>query len=120
MRVEDAGGGLAVDRRDMGDPRLRRQRRRHLLGRGRHVLVGFQNRDVVADDGADVGHPAAVDPVHQHEHLALARDQRPQRRLDGEGPASLHRYTDMGLCGARNVEEVRTHPGRDLGEVLVA
>ena len=119
QRVEDAGRRLAVDEPDVRDRRIRREQPVDVLRRRRHVLGGLERRHLAAHHLRELGEPRAVGAVDQHQHVAVARDQRVDRRLDRERAAALHRHADVGVLAVDDVEQLAPHFGRDRVEVRV-
>ena len=120
-RVEDAGRGLAMDQRDIGDIGLGREppgkRRRPL---GRLGLAGFQHAVGAARAAADLRHPPAVGAVDENQQPAVARDQRAELGFHREGAAALHRHAGEGLAGVGEREQAPAHARGELDERGIA
>ena len=97
-RIENAARRLAVDGEDVGD---RRRLGKDALDRAkvrRRVLGGLVDKGLAAGDGENALGALAIGAVDQHQHGAVARDERGQHRFDGEGARALHRHGhDMRL-----------------------
>ncbi len=88
-RVEDAGGGLAVDHRHVSDPFLRPQRsvqnlevRRGIFGRSQTLVSQLEILRHLND-------PLAIRPVGEHEQAAARRNRGGNHRFDTERAAAL-------------------------------
>ena len=119
-RVEHARGGFAVDHRDVRDPAVGGERRIERRGVVGHVLGSLDRGAGAAHDLADAGDALAVGAVHQHQHLAVAGKQRADRRLDGEGAASLDRHANMSAFTPGEGDEPLAHAGVEGDEFGVA
>ena len=119
--VENACGRLAVDRRHMGDGRIRGQEGVEGLRSRRGVFGRAEHR--VGDPGVleHENHALAVGAVGQHGHLAFGRDGALEHRLNTEGAAALHQNGfPAGLSG--NTAESKnglTHLGHQRVELPV-
>jgi len=118
--VEDARRGLAMDRQHVGDVGVPGQRRVDVGGRHRGVLRGFQGHVVAPQVLQDFGHALPVGAVDEDQGLAAARDEGPQRRLDGEGAAALHGHADVGALGPGDGHQTLAHPGISGDELRIA
>ncbi|MNP29177.1 hypothetical protein D3C76_1221870 [compost metagenome] len=119
QRVEDAGAGLAVDQRDVGDFRIGLQQALDVGGGGRHVFFGFKGAELAADDLADLRQALAVGAVDQHQDLAITRHQGTDRGFHGEGAAALQRYAGVGFLATDDVQQAAAHAGSQLVEIVV-
>ena len=119
QRIEDAGRRLAVDEADVGDRRIGLQQPVDVRGRRRHVLRRLERRDLAAHHLRELGEPQAVGAVDQHQHVAGARDERVDRRLDGERAAALHRDADVRVLAVDDGDELFPHLAGDGVEVGV-
>ena len=119
--IEHACGGLAVDRCDMGDGRIRGQQRVQRFRSRRGVFGRAQDR--VGDPGV-LEHEEdalAVGAVGQHGHLAFGRDGALEHRFHTEGAAALHQNGfPAGLSGnTAQSENGLTHLGYQVVELPV-
>ena len=83
------------------------------------VLGRLERRDPAAHHLREPGEPRAVGAVDQHQHVAVARDERVDRRLDRERAAALHRDADVRVVAVNDVEQLAPHLGGDRIEVRV-
>jgi len=97
--IEDAGGRLAVDHRDVRDVRIDRQHRLDPLGRRRQVVAHVQRHELAAQVFENAGHALAVSAVHQPQRLAVPRQQSGQSRFHGVGSAALQGHANVGVFG---------------------
>jgi hypothetical protein len=104
-RVQDARGGLAVDRRDMRDRAVLGQRARQGGGIVRLVLRGRQRDHGTAVAARHPDHAQAIGAVHQDQQAAVRGHQGAEHRLDHEGAAALERYADVRVLGCGDAHE---------------
>ncbi len=91
-RVEYAGSGFALDRENVGDGLVACQHRLDGGEIGRRVFGRLKYRDTAAGNFADFLGALAVGAVDQQQHLAVARDEGREHRLDRERAGALHRH----------------------------
>lgn len=94
-RVEDAGGGLAVHRRDVRDRPVCGQRpcqRGDIVG---PVLRRLERHHLAAVIARHLDHALAVGAVDQDQQPAVPRHERAEHGLDHERAAALERYADV-------------------------
>ena len=119
--VENACGGLAVNRRHMGDGRIGGQEGVEGLRCRRGVFGRAQ--DCVGDPGVleHEDHALAVSPVGQHGHFTFGRDGALEHRLNTEGAAALHQNGfPAGLSGnTAQSKDGLTHLGHQAVELPV-
>ena len=119
-RIEHAGGGLAVNRRNMGDPAIGTERPLQPVRRDRLHLGPMQGGDAASDHAGDRRHAASVGAVDQHQELARRRQQRADRRLDRERSAALQRNADMRPIPTGQSCQTPAQPPGHLDELGIA
>lgn len=113
QRVEDAGRRLAMDEPDVGNRRIGLEQPVDVLRRRRHVLGRLEGRDLAAHHLRESGEPRAVGAVDQHQHVAVARNQRVHRRLDRERATPI-----VGSAGSRPQTPMELTRLQDLCRML--
>jgi hypothetical protein len=118
--IEDARGGLAEDRRHVGDAGVAGERLVQGLGVVGHVLRGLLHLDLAAHDPADLHHARAIGAVHQDQHLAVLGHEAAEHGLDHEGAAALERDADMTALAMDDVHQILADAPVDGDEMAVA
>jgi hypothetical protein len=118
-RIEDAGTGLAMHLRDMGDARIHLERAFEHGRRRLAVLREIDRRVLAAEVAKDLDDPLAVRAVVRHEHLAIARDEVCERGLHREGAATLQGDAHVRGGAVHDVEQVLADGCRHRVERLV-
>ena len=73
--------------------------------RGRHVLGGLEHGHAAAHHLRELRDALAVGAVDQHQHVAVARHQRVDGRLDRERAAALHRHAHVRVARRATIVE---------------
>jgi hypothetical protein len=119
-RIEDSGGGLAVDHGDVADPGVGGQRGVQRRGIDRRVLGRFLNHRGAAVVVADPGDALAVGAVDQDQDLTVGRHEVAHHGLDHEGPAALERHADMAVAAVHDFDQPFADPAVHGDEVRIA
>jgi hypothetical protein len=119
-RVEDSARRLAMDGEDVGDRLVGGERGVELGEVGRRVFRRLVHDVCAAGDGADLGGAVAIGAVDQQQHLAVARHEGGEHRLDGEGAAALHRHRAVRRAAVRDLDQALAHRDVDGDEIRVA
>ena len=118
-RIEDAGAGLAVHERDVGDRRIRLERALDVGGGHLGVLRVVDRRQLAAEHAADARDALAVGAVLRHEHVSTARYQGTDRCLDREGAAALERDALVRTGGGHDLQQAFADARGDAVEIDV-
>ena len=110
--VQDAGRSLAMDEADVGDRRIGFQQPLDILRRRRNILGRLERRKAPSHHPGELRKTSSVRAVDQHQHVAVARHERIDRRLHRERPAALHRHANVRIVTVDDVEQLAAHVGR--------
>ncbi|MNX78032.1 hypothetical protein D3C86_1096010 [compost metagenome] len=119
QRVEDAGAGFAVDQRNVSDAGISAQQTIDVGGGGRFVFGGFESAERAAQHFANLRQAFAVGAVDQHQHLAIARHQCADCRLDSEGAAALQRHAVVSGGAVEDRQQLFAEAGGQLVEAVI-
>ncbi len=119
-RIEDAGGGLAMDGEDVGDRRVAFEQSVNGGEIGRRIFRRLIDSSGAAGDVADLLGPVAIGAVDHDKHLALARNQACQHGLHRESARALHRHCHEFLAAIDQGGEPGKHGAIDLDKARVA
>ena len=117
--IHDAGGGLAVNHRDVGDPRIVRKSAADRARVDGRVLRRLEQREAATRHLADLRHALSVGAVGEDEHLAVAGHEGAEHRFHHEGAAALKRNAHVGTLPARDRDQPLAHPPVDVDEAPV-
>ena len=91
--------------RHMADLGIGGQYHLHPFGRWWQIIAHVQRFEVAAQILENAGHALTVGAVHQHQGLAVPRQQGRQSRFHRVSAATLQRHADVGFLGARHFQE---------------
>ena len=84
-----------MNQSDMRDRRIACEHPFDILRRRADIVGRFEYRELAPHHLGELGHALAIGAVDQHEHMAVARNQRVDGRFDSKGAAALQRHANM-------------------------